>query len=836
MTDEQPSSLSALDCPERQVGAPAFGDLRNGDQVNHAALEAVAAHIGTDKNGEHGEAAELARLRAENAELKASLERKQIAIQGAEMGVWEFSPQVCSSFYASPNAIALLGCVTPPDEKAYDLITRSIYPGDLKNLNAALRRFIVRPSGKFVAEVRVRCGNGEMKWWLIRAVATKQVGGEGRRSRRAMRVVGSVVDITRRRTAENALHQSAEWHTAVFDSLPLPMYVHDRDTLEFLAVNNAAVKQYGYSREEFLSLRVTDIRPQDDVQKLLSAMIDIEEKQAVNFGIWRHQRKDGTTLLADITCSELLNKTMNRRERLIMAHDVTAQVQAQQAVAESENRYRSLFMNAIEGIYQTTPGGKYLRLNPALARMYGYDDPEQVKTELQDIAGSLYVSPTRRAEFVALALGDQPVENFVSEIRQKNGATIWISENARCVRDSDGEVLYFEGTVENVTARVLLEQERESMLLDALDRADRDPLTGLLNHRAFHKRLTEEADRAQRTGTKLAVAVLDLDNFKFFNDAYGHVAGDAVLRTVTSTLRTCCRSYDILSRFGGDEFAILVPDATLEHAHQFAQRIKSAMAETGFAPAGYDTRIPLGVTVGVALFPDEAVSRTDVIELADRRLRRAKTGGDQDGVCEQLRSIYSRSHSGFSILDALVTAVDNKDRYTRRHSEDVTIHCLSIGHELGLAEQELERLQLSALLHDVGKIGVPDAILRKPGQLTESEMAAVQQHAQMGAMIVSAVPGFNDVLDGIRHHHERWDGRGYPEALSREEIPQIARIMAVADAFSAMTTSRPYRTGMPVEQAMSILDAGSGVQWDPECVAAFRRARANPSGLSGHLP
>ncbi len=793
------------------------------DQVLSAAALTQPPGAG---DSEADSAAEIARLRAENAALRSSLDSKRIAIQSADMGVWEFAPREGAvSFTMSPGAIALLGCAPPPDGNLAGLVTASFNAADLKRITAALARYIARPKGKFVAEARVCCCGSETKWWLIRAAAAEVTGGTGRRSGRATRIVGSVVDITRRRTAENLLQESELWHRTMFDSMPLPMYVYDPDTLRFLAINAAALEQYGYTRDEFLSMRITDIRSEEEAQKLKAKIADWDGKRAFNTGIWRHRRKDGSTLLIDATVSELYNAGMQRRERLLMAHDVTAQVQAQQAVAESESRYRSLFMNAVEGIYQTTPGGSYLRANPALARMYGYDTPEQMKLAMRDIAGSLYVSPTRRAEFVALALSDQPVENFVSEIRQRDGATIWISENARCVRGADGGVLYFEGTVENVTERVSMEQEREQMLLEALDRADRDPLTGLLNHRAFHKRLTQEADRAQRAGTKLAVAVLDLDNFKFFNDAYGHVAGDAVLRTVTTTLRACCRSYDILARFGGDEFAIIVPDTTVEHAQQFAQRVQAAMMETGFTPTGYDTRIPLGVTVGVALFPDEAVSRTDVIELADRRLRRAKTGGDQDGVCEQLRSIYSTSHSGFSILDALVTAVDNKDRYTRRHSEDVTIHCLTIGLELGLSEPELEQLQLSALLHDVGKIGVPDAILRKPGQLSESEMAAVQQHAQMGAMIVSAVPGFGDILDGIRHHHERWDGKGYPHALQQEAIPRIARIMAVADAFSAMTTSRPYRTGMPVKKALSILEAGSGVQWDPECVAAFCRAR-----------
>ena len=173
------------------------------------------------------------------------------------------------------------------------------------------------------------------------------------------------------------------------------------------------------------------------------------------------------------------------------------------------------------------------------------------------------------------------------------------------------------------------------------------------------------------------------------------------------------------------------------------------------------------------------------------------------------------------MLDALVTAVDNKDRYTSRHSEDVMEYGLLIARELGIEEEAQSTVAVAALLHDVGKIGVPDAILRKPASLTDEEFTAVKQHPQMGAVMVASVPGLENTLDAVRYHHERWDGGGYPAGLRGEETPLIARIMAVADAYSAMTTDRPYRQGMSRERALTILTEGSGAQWDPKCVQAF---------------
>ncbi len=357
--------------------------------------------------------------------------------------------------------------------------------------------------------------------------------------------------------------------------------------------------------------------------------------------------------------------------------------------------------------------------------------------------------------------------------------------------------------------------------------ATTDSLTGLLNHRVFHKRLAEETEKAEREGYVLAVAVLDLDNFKFFNDAYGHLAGDDVLKKVAFALSHLCGSEDTAARFGGDEFALLIPLSKL----RMGQSLDSLQIEIGvslsslsYRPSGHESSIPLTISIGIAVFPGDATSRLEVMEIADTRLRRSKTGASDrlgDELGDELLLFLTRSVTGFSMLNALVTAVDNKDRYTRRHSEDVLIYSTQIALRMGLGDAELHRLKIAALLHDVGKIGIPDAILRKPGRLTTEEFEAVQYHPVMGASIVGAVPGFEDTLEVVRYHHERWDGLGYPCGLRGDKTPFLARLVAVADAFSAMTTDRPYRKGMDRSSALSILAAGAGIQWDPECVAAL---------------
>ncbi len=397
------------------------------------------------------------------------------------------------------------------------------------------------------------------------------------------------------------------------------------------------------------------------------------------------------------------------------------------------------------------------------------------------------------------------------------------------VIDEAGQTVQMVGVLQDITERKLLERQQAALcaqtrhlLTTALERADCDPLTGLLNHRVFHRRLQEEAARAQRDGQSLAIALLDVSNFKHFNGAYGHLAGDQVLRQAGQALQNICRSYDTIARFGGDEFAVLLPGAAPADKDATRKRLVSVAEQMRFYPSAEGATLPFSLSVGLAFFPADALSPAEVLALAEEDLQRCKTGGgdaaeDAAALCHQL----AVTKTGFSTLYALVTAVDNKDRYTRRHSEDVMAYCLQIARSLGLSPAEQQTIAVAALLHDVGKIGVPDAILRKPSTLTNLEFETMREHPMMSSILVGAVLGFEDMLDAVRHHHERWDGAGYPFGLSGEDTPLQARVMAVADAFSAMTTDRPYRQGMAHGKAIAILQAGAGTQWDPACVEAF---------------
>ena len=512
----------------------------------------------------------------------------------------------------------------------------------------------------------------------------------------------------------------------------------------------------------------------------------------------------------------------------ISARSKEQAVEANRRLAEVEQRLRLALESGRLGSWDLDLNTHhYVEISDLWKQLFGRSDVGDITQD--DFFGYLHPDDREKTREAAQS-SIKERHDYHAEYRVilPDGAIRWMEARGKLLYDDAGNPRRLIGVTHDVSERKQAEEQKERELEDALARADRDPLTGLLNHRAFYRRLDEEAARAQRDGTALAAVMLDLDNFKFFNNAYGHAVGDTVLKIVGERLSAVCRSYDTLARFGGDEFALLLPigpDAGDDEAAALVARLQTSLGGLSFQPDGEASVIPLSVTLGTAHFPRETPDRTRLISLADERLRRSKGGGETESPADRVRRSLARTVEGFSLLDALVTAVDNKDRYTARHSEDVMECGLLIARKLQISEDEQNTIALAALLHDVGKIGVPDAILRKPGRLTDEEFDAVKQHPQMGAIMVSSVAGLEETLPAVRHHHERWDGQGYPSGLRGEEIPPIARLLAVADAFSAMTTDRPYRQGMSRDQACSILRDGAGIQWDPQCITAFLEAQ-----------
>jgi diguanylate cyclase (GGDEF)-like protein/putative nucleotidyltransferase with HDIG domain len=336
--------------------------------------------------------------------------------------------------------------------------------------------------------------------------------------------------------------------------------------------------------------------------------------------------------------------------------------------------------------------------------------------------------------------------------------------------------------------------------------ATRDSLTGLANHRAFHELL----DRLVADGGSFALAIVDLDGLKLTNDTYGHQAGDELLACLARGL-VAVSPDGSAHRIGGDEFAVVLDGGTAVDAFGIAQNLR---------------RVVAGVTTGIAeRAPDEdkhrLIRRTGLALLAAKRSHREALVYSPDMELVAGMDLPPDERHLSTLATALARAVDAKDSYTRSHCETVAELCVLMAGRLGLDADRVARIRLAGLLHDVGKIGISDAILQKPAPLTPDEAAVMRTHPDLGAHIVSAAELYEEA-EWILHHHERLDGHGYPDGFGGVEVPLESRIIMVADAFEAMTSDRPYRPRRPVDEALAELDRHAGTQFDPECVSALR--------------
>ena len=372
----------------------------------------------------------------------------------------------------------------------------------------------------------------------------------------------------------------------------------------------------------------------------------------------------------------------------------------------------------------------------------------------------------------------------------------------------------------------LLQRTRIRRLRARIDDANRtDPLTGLLNRRAFEEELELELERATRADRPLSVVVGDIDGFRQVNERQGHAAGDATLQAVAQNALKWKRRIDQAARIAGEEFALLLPETDERGAFIVAERLRRAMHRSFV-----DSAVGVSFSFGVATAPSHGTDAVALLHAADSATAAAKDlGGDRTVIYsdEVARTLAQMGHASgelqLATVIALAEALDIRDTGTGQHSHTVGRYAELMARELGFDEEHIERVQLAGVLHDIGKIGISDRVLSKPGPLDAEEWQEMYTHPEIGARLL-ARPEFEDLRTWILAHHERPDGLGYPRALAAEEIPLEARILAVADAYEAMTADRVYRPALGEESARAELLAGAGTQFDAQVVEAFLRA------------
>jgi diguanylate cyclase (GGDEF)-like protein/putative nucleotidyltransferase with HDIG domain len=383
--------------------------------------------------------------------------------------------------------------------------------------------------------------------------------------------------------------------------------------------------------------------------------------------------------------------------------------------------------------------------------------------------------------------------------------------------------------VSSVMAGVL--QARAKMLLEEASEAARtDALTGLLNRRGFGDTITLELARTTRSGSSLSVIIADLDHFKALNDRFGHQAGDVALQRLATLCREGKRVVDSAARIGGEEFALVLPYTDANGAYLVAERLRRLIHDRA------SDETTLTASFGIAAYPEHGNDEDSLLRAADQALYVAKQLGRDRSVIFS-HEVAATVHQGLDVpvlareqttaVLVLAETLDLRDVGTSAHSQTVGRYAEMIAREIGLPAERIERIRLAGLLHDIGKLGVPDEILRKPGRLTEAEFTEIRKHPELGARILAGA-NLDDISGWVLAHHERPDGGGYPFGLSAAQIPLEARILAVADAFEAMTADRVYRAGMPRDAAVGELRRCCASQFDETVVHAFLRRLASP--------
>lgn len=450
----------------------------------------------------------------------------------------------------------------------------------------------------------------------------------------------------------------------------------------------------------------------------------------------------------------------------------------------SKSRYKILSDSAKDIIlFIRCSDGRIIEANNAASEFYGYTVEELLELKIYDL-----LAPNIHRE-----CGKVLTESIIYETlhRRKDGSIFSVEvSSARAILEGENVVL---NIIRDITDRKLFEEKLTYMSMH-------DRLTDVYNRTFFD----EKIDELDREGLcPLGVIVCDIDGLKMINDTFGHEVGDEFIKATADILKECIRPRDILARFGGDEFAIILPHSDMAIVEEISNKIREVAKKRN----NIDFLVPLHISVGWAVRTDCSISIEKIIKEADSNMCREKL--------HHSKSIRS------SIINTLVNMLEARDVITKNHSGRMVDMIMKLGKNLGLNQRRIEDLQLLATFHDIGKVGIPDSILFKDGPLTADERAEMQRHSEIGHHIALSSPELAHIADWILMHHERWDGTGYPLGVKGEDIPLECRILSVVDSYDAMIEDRPYRSALSHEEAKKELLRCSGTQFDPYIVEKF---------------
>ncbi|KAF0196981.1 MAG: PAS/PAC sensor-containing diguanylate cyclase [Bacillota bacterium] len=632
----------------------------------------------------------------------------------------------------------------------------------------------------FEQEYPIITASGETRWVWERGRGIFDDNGE------LLYLEGFITDITKRKEAEIRLAASEDQYRRLFELSPVAIIVEDLSGT-ILQVNSSYCQGSGYNKEELVGQNVRMFVPPENLPFVDLHIAALQAGATIEHEVQSLHK--GGEIRIKMLRERAIPLYNGEQGILSLATDITDMKLVQESLLRSEKKYRSLVEHLLEGMIIVTLSGEVLLWNPAALKIYGID-PSDIAS-LHSATAFDFIHPTfvdKVREDMALITKGQDLTNQFQFLR-RNGQVGWLEAHSTRIdyEGSSAAIL--------VLMRDITELKQEQALKEFL--SWHDALTNVYNRRYFEKVISENAFPAP------SIIVADLDGLKLINDTLGHSSGDSLLRVIANILHQCAPGNAVVARIGGDEFVIITPYSSQKNVEELVRTIRGRQDDYN----SDHPELPLSLSLGYAVADSEPTSLYDIFKRADNFMYRQK--------------LFHRKSSRSALIQALMGALETKNLETREHVERLGELAARVARHIGYPESKIMELDLFAKFHDIGKVGVADSILNKPGPLTAEERVEMERHSEIGYRIASATPELSPIADLIFKHQEWWNGKGYPLGFKGTDIPIECRIVAIVDAYDAMTSDRPYRKAMSKDLALAELRRCAGTQFDPALVAAF---------------
>ncbi|SDI56532.1 HD domain-containing phosphohydrolase [Desulfosporosinus hippei] len=593
--------------------------------------------------------------------------------------------------------------------------------------------------------------------------------------------------------SEKKLSISEEKFRIMYEQAPLGIALSDTLTGKLYDVNPKFAEIVGRKVEEIIGIDWMSLTHPDDIKENIHKSILMNDKTLENFNIIkRYIKPDGSSVWAKITVATLNFEDKDKPSEICMVEDITEQKINEDVIKSSEYTFRKLFEGSSDAII-LLKDYRIIDCNLAAIELLGYDSKAKIICKTSwDISPEKQpdgVSSMEKAWDISMLVLKQGKYRFEWWHKKENGTVFPVEIMLTSILLRGKQVLH--AVWRDVSERKLLEQKLEYL-------SYKDVLTGLYNRRFFEEELMRlNVPR----NLPLTIVMADVNGLKLINDSFGHAMGDELLKKVGEVIVRGCRADDIIARLGGDEFVILLPRTASVEIEQIVKRIKNqALSEKVGS-------IEISISFGWETKLDKDEDIQEVFKKAEDFMYKKK--------------LFESPSMRGKTIKAIINTLHEKNKREEQHSHRVSALCESMGIALGLPEGEVEELKTVGLLHDIGKIAIEETTLNKPGALAEEEWQEIKRHPEIGYRILSTVNEMSEIADYVLCHHEKWNGTGYPKGLKGEEIPFQSRIIAIIDAYDAMTSERSYRNALSEEVAIKEIQTNSGTQFDPEVVNVF---------------